>query len=98
VWAFRLVALKTDVIMLVMNKSAIDKLLSSKFTIGPMLRWRRARGPYVVGCDGFQLRAEILTYSRARGLFAGISLEARRCGLMMMQIRTCTANRCRIKM
>ena len=73
---FQIGGSETDVIMLVMNKSAIDKLLSSKFTIGADASV--AAGP--VGrtssaATDVQLRAEILTYSRARGLFAGISLE-----------------------
>ena len=66
----------TDVVMLLMNQSAIDKLLSSKFTIGadasatagPVGRTASAQ-------TDAQLHAELLTYSRAQGLFAGVSLE-----------------------
>jgi len=62
--------------MLVMNEGAIPKLLSSKFTIGadasatagPVGRTASAE-------TDVQMRAQLLTYSRARGLFAGISLE-----------------------
>lgn len=67
---------ETDVIMLVMNKGGVDKLLSSKFTLGGDATV--AAGP--VGressaeTDG-KFRAEILTYSRSRGVFAGISLQ-----------------------
>jgi lipid-binding SYLF domain-containing protein len=62
--------------MLVMNQGAINKLLSSKFTIGGDAS--AAAGP--VGrtssaATDVQLHAEILTYSRARGLFGGVSLE-----------------------
>ena len=67
---------ETDVVMLVMNKAAINKLLSSKFTIGGDAS--AAAGP--VGRTSSaetdaQMRAEILTYSRTRGLFAGVSLQ-----------------------
>ena len=73
---FQIGGSETDVIMLVMNESSIDKLLSSKFTIGADASV--AAGP--VGrtssaATDAQLHAEILTYSRSRGLFAGISLE-----------------------
>lgn len=67
---------ETDVIMLLMNQKAINKLLSSKFTIGGDAS--AAAGP--VGRTSSaetdaQLRAEILTYSRTKGLFAGVSLQ-----------------------
>ncbi|HYR74376.1 MAG TPA: lipid-binding SYLF domain-containing protein [Pyrinomonadaceae bacterium] len=73
---FQIGGSETDVIMLVMNERAIDKLLSSKFTIGADASV--AAGP--VGrtssaATDAQLHAEILTYSRSRGLFAGVSLE-----------------------
>jgi lipid-binding SYLF domain-containing protein len=62
--------------MLVMNEGSIDKLLSSKFTIGGDASV--AAGP--VGRTSSaetdaQLHAELLTYSRSRGLFAGVSLQ-----------------------
>jgi lipid-binding SYLF domain-containing protein len=73
---FQIGGSETDVIMLVMNERSIDKLLSSKFTIGADASV--AAGP--VGRTSsaetdVQLHAEILTYSRARGLFAGVSLQ-----------------------
>src|SRR5882672_5917257 len=73
---FQIGGSETDVIMLVMNERAIDKLLSSKFTIGADASV--AAGP--VGrtssaATDAQLHADILTYSRSRGLFAGVSLE-----------------------
>src|SRR5437763_9033338 len=73
---FQIVGSETDVIMLVMNEGAINKLLSSKFTIGGDASV--AAGP--VGRTSSaetdaQLHAEILTYSRTRGLFAGVSLQ-----------------------
>ena len=67
---------ETDVTMLVMNEGGVKKLLSSKFTLGADAQV--AAGP--VGRESsadtdVKLRAEILTYSRSRGLFAGIALQ-----------------------
>jgi lipid-binding SYLF domain-containing protein len=66
----------TDVVLLVMNQGGAKKLLQSKFTIGADAN--AALGP--VGRDSSaetdaQMHAEILTYSRSRGLFAGVSLQ-----------------------
>src|SRR5258706_12444882 len=76
---FQIGGSETDVVMLVMNESAIPKLLSSKFTIGADAS--ATAGPVgrtaSAGTD-VQMRAQLLTYSRARGLFAGISLEGTR--------------------
>lgn len=73
---FQIGGSETDVVMLLMNQGAIDKLLSSKFNIGGDASV--AAGP--VGRTSSaetdaQLHAELLTYSRARGLFAGVSLQ-----------------------
>jgi lipid-binding SYLF domain-containing protein len=75
-FGFQIGGSETDVVLLVMNKSGAKKLLSSKFTVGADAS--AAAGP--VGrtssaATDAQLHAEILTYSRARGLFVGISLE-----------------------
>jgi SH3 domain-containing YSC84-like protein 1 len=67
---------KTDLIMLVMNERGADKLLSSKFTLG-------AEGSVAAGPVGrtataqtdAQMHAEILSWSRSQGLFAGLALE-----------------------
>ncbi len=66
---------ETDVVLLVMNERGADKLLSTKFTLGA--EGTVAAGP--VGRDtsaqtDAAMRAEILSYSRSRGVFAGISL------------------------
>src|ERR1700724_1720497 len=66
----------TDVVMLVMNRRGMARLASDKFTIGGDAS--AAAGP--VGRTGaadtdILLRAEILSYSRTRGVFAGISLD-----------------------
>jgi lipid-binding SYLF domain-containing protein len=66
----------TDVILLVMNQRGMDKLMSDKFTIGADAA--AAAGP--VGRDAkadtdVLLKAEILSYARSRGAYAGLSLE-----------------------
>lgn len=67
---------ETDVIMLVMNESGMNRLLSTKFTIGGDAT--AAGGPVGRSTQAetdAAMTAEILTWSRARGLFAGISLS-----------------------
>ena len=66
----------TDVILLVMDQRGMDKLLSDKFTIGADAA--AAAGP--VGRDAkadtdLMLHAQILSYARSRGAYAGLSLE-----------------------
>jgi lipid-binding SYLF domain-containing protein len=73
---FQIGASETDIVLLVNNDKGLKHLLSDKFTIGGEAT--AAAGP--VGRDaGAQtdamLHAEMLSYSRSRGLFAGISLE-----------------------
>jgi len=66
----------TDLIMLVMSERGADKLLASKFILG-------AEGSVAAGPVGrtataqtdAQMHAEILSWSRSQGLFAGIALE-----------------------
>jgi lipid-binding SYLF domain-containing protein len=73
---FQIGGSETDLIMLVMNSSGRDHLLSSKFTLG-------AEGSVAAGPVGrtataqtdVQLHAEILSWSRSQGLFAGLALE-----------------------
>lgn len=66
----------TDLIMLVMNERGMTRLLGDKFTLGGEAAI--AAGP--VGADASAntdvlMMAEMISYSRARGLFAGLSLE-----------------------
>ena len=66
----------TDVIMLVMKESGMNRLLGDKFTIGGEAA--AAAGPVgrqTSANTDVQMRAEILSWSRSRGLFAGLSLE-----------------------
>ena len=67
---------ETDVFMLVMNKKGMDRLLSTKFTLGGEAS--AAAGPVgrtTQAETDAALTAEILTWSRSRGLFAGVSLQ-----------------------
>jgi len=73
---FQIGGSETDVLMLVMNKRGATKLLSSKFTLGADASV--AAGPVgrTASADtDAKLHAEILSYSRTRGVFIGISLE-----------------------
>src|SRR5882757_8467948 len=73
---FQIGGSSTDLIMLVMNARGADKLLASKFTLG-------AEGSVAAGPVGrtataqtdAQMHAEILSWSRSQGLFAGLALE-----------------------
>jgi lipid-binding SYLF domain-containing protein len=72
---FQIGASETDVVLLVMNDGGMRHLLSDKFTLGGDAS--AAAGP--VGRDvsaqtDAQMSAEMLSYSRSQGLFAGISL------------------------
>jgi len=66
----------TDVILLVMNDGGMQKLTADKFTLGGEAN--AAAGPVgrnVSASTDVLMKAEILTYSRSRGVFAGLSLE-----------------------
>ena len=75
-FGFQIGGSETDVIMLVMNQRGAQKLLSSKFTLGGDASV--AAGPVgrTTSADtDLKMHAEILTYSRARGVFAGVALN-----------------------
>jgi lipid-binding SYLF domain-containing protein len=68
-----------DLVMLVMNKEGMDNLLSSKFQLGADASV--AAGPigrHAAADTDWKMRAQVLTYSRARGVFAGVSLAGAR--------------------
>jgi SH3 domain-containing YSC84-like protein 1 len=75
-WGLQIGAEGVDLVMLVMNDNGLRHLLSSKFEItgegsaaaGPVGRHASA------GTD-WKLNSELLTYSRSRGVFAGLTLE-----------------------
>ena len=73
---FQIGAQEADLVLLVMNKNGIDKMLNDKVTLGADASV--AAGP--VGRTGaaatdLKLNAQVLSYSRSRGLFAGIDLS-----------------------
>ena len=72
---FQIGGSESDVVMLIMNQRGMQKLMSSRFTLGG--EGEVAAGPVgkdaTAQTDAF-LRAEILSWSRTRGVFAGISL------------------------
>jgi lipid-binding SYLF domain-containing protein len=75
-WGLQIGGQATDLVMLVMNQKGMDHLLTSKFKIGAEATG--AAGPVgreLSGNTDWKLRAEMLTYSRSRGLFAGINLN-----------------------
>jgi lipid-binding SYLF domain-containing protein len=75
-FGFQIGASETDVVLLVMNDGGMKHLLSDKFTLGGEASV--AAGPLgrnATAQTDAELNAEILSYSRSRGLFAGISLE-----------------------
>ena len=75
-WGLQVGAEGVDLVMLVMNDKGLQHLLSSKFEVtgegsaaaGPVGRHASA------GTD-WMLNTELLTYSRSRGIFAGLTLE-----------------------
>jgi SH3 domain-containing YSC84-like protein 1 len=75
-WGLQLGGQAIDLVMLVMNQKGMDHLLSSKFKIGAEATG--AAGPVgrqAAADTDWKMKAEVLTYSRARGLFAGIDLN-----------------------
>ncbi len=75
-WGLQIGAEAVDLVMLVMNKDGMEKLLSSKFKLGADASV--AAGPvgrHAEGETDWKMRAEVLTYSRARGVFAGLTVN-----------------------
>jgi len=66
----------TDVVFLVMNNRGVDALLTSKVKLGGDASAAAGpKGREIGASTDASMRAEILSYSRSRGLFAGVSLE-----------------------
>jgi lipid-binding SYLF domain-containing protein len=75
-WGLQIGGEAVDVVMLVMNDQGMEKMLSSKFKVGADAS--AAAGPvgrHVEGTMDWKMRAEVLTYSRARGAFAGLTVN-----------------------
>ena len=75
-FGLQLGAESTDVVFLVMNRRGVDALLSSKVKLGANASASAGpKGRNLEASTDVTMRAEILSYSRSRGLFAGVSLE-----------------------
>ncbi|HZR65886.1 MAG TPA: lipid-binding SYLF domain-containing protein [Terriglobales bacterium] len=75
-WGLQLGGQAIDLVMLVMNQKGMDDLLSSKFKIGGNAS--AAAGPVgrsAAADTDWKMKAEVLSYSRARGIFAGVDLN-----------------------
>ena len=75
-FGFQIGGQAVDLVMLIMNKDGMKHLLSSQFALGADAS--AAAGPvgrHAEGNTDWKMRAEVLTYSRARGLFAGVTLN-----------------------
>jgi lipid-binding SYLF domain-containing protein len=75
-FGLQLGAESTDVVLMVMNRRGVDALLNNKVKLGAGASVAAGpKGRHVEAATDASMRAEILSYSRSRGLFAGISLE-----------------------
>ena len=73
---FQIGGSSTDLVMLVMSAGGADKLIDNRFTIGGEAS--AAAGPVgrtITAQTDAQMRADILSWSRSQGLFAGVALE-----------------------
>ena len=75
-WGLQIGAQEVDLVLLVMNRSGVDKLLQDKVSLGADASV--AAGPVGRSADAAtdaQMKTEMLAYSRAQGVFAGIDLS-----------------------
>lgn len=78
-WGLQIGFESVDIVMLVMNDRGFEALLKQKFTVGADIS--ATAGPNTASAQtdiDLALKADIVTYSRARGLFAGIALNGAR--------------------
>ena len=86
-FGFQIGGQAVDLVMLIMNNDGMKHLLLSKFSLGADASV--AAGPvgrHAEGNTDWKMRAQVLTYSRARGVFAGVSLN----GAVMKQDKDST--------
>lgn len=86
-WGLQIGGEAVDLIMMIMNQQGMKNLLSSQFKLGADASV--AAGPvgrHASGNTDWKMRAQVLTYSRSRGIFAGLSLE----GALIRQDKTDT--------
>jgi lipid-binding SYLF domain-containing protein len=75
-YGFQIGASSTDIVMVFRNRRGLNNLLSDKFRVGTGAT--AAAGPVgrnISASTDIKLHAEILTYARSRGAFAGVSLN-----------------------
>jgi lipid-binding SYLF domain-containing protein len=75
-WGLQLGGQAIDLVMVVMNQKGMDHLLASKFKVGADAS--AAAGPvgrHASAETDWKMKSEVLTYSRSRGVFAGIDLS-----------------------
>ena len=75
-WGLQIGGEAVDLVMVIMNDKGMQSLLSSKFKLGADAS--AAAGPvgrHLEGETDWKLRAEVLTYSRGRGIFAGLTVN-----------------------
>jgi lipid-binding SYLF domain-containing protein len=75
-WGLQLGGQATDLVMVVMNQKGMEHLLASKFKVGADAS--AAAGPvgrHASAETDWKMKSEVLTYSRSRGIFAGIDLS-----------------------
>jgi SH3 domain-containing YSC84-like protein 1 len=86
-FGFQIGGQAVDLVMLIMNNEGMQHLLSSQFALGADASV--AAGPvgrHAEGNTDWKMRAQVLTYSRARGVFAGATLN----GAVMKQDKDTT--------
>ena len=86
-FGFQIGGQAVDLVMLIMNNDGMQHLLSSQFSLGADASV--AAGPvgrHAEGDTDWKMRAQVLTYSRARGVFAGATLN----GAVMKQDKDST--------
>jgi lipid-binding SYLF domain-containing protein len=75
-FGFQIGGQAVDLVMLIMNQKGMENLLNSKFKLGADAT--AAAGPvgrHAAADTDWKMRAQVLSYSRARGIFAGLELN-----------------------
>ncbi len=91
-FGFQIGGSETDVVMLVMNDRGANRMLESQFTLGG--EGEIAAGPVgreTTAQTDAKFTAEILSWSRSRGIFAGVSLQGARCARISTTMSSFTA-------
>jgi len=83
----------TDFVLLIMNPRGAKAILSSKVKLARTWPQQQDQKAGTLSQHDATMRAEILSYSRSRGLFAGISLEGSTLRPDKMRTKNCTAKK-----